>query len=96
MLYNYNNYDNFPKLRNGELCRCLPNSRHLEPLSSAACSSPQLLKERVGNSCTYICTLQRGLDLAEVFGLLCIPNAYYIIVNASMHLDGFIRLRRCA
>ena len=65
-------YDNFPKLRNGggfELCRSLPNSRHLEPLSSAAYSSPQLLKERVGNSRTYIRPLQRDLDLEEVFGL---------------------------
>ena len=73
-------YDNFPKLRNGggfELCRCLPNSRHLEPLSSAAYSSPQLLKERVGNSRTYIRPLQRDLDLEEVFGLpggVCIPK----------------------
>ena len=48
-------YSVFPKLRSGggfELCRCIPNSRRLEALSSVALSSPALLKERVGNSRT--------------------------------------------
>lgn len=47
----------YPKLQDGggfELCRCLPNSRMLEPLTAIALSSPAILKERVGNSRTYI------------------------------------------
>ena len=65
-------YSAYPKLRDGggfELCRCLPNSRMLEPLTPIALSSPAVLKERVGNARTYIRPLQCDLDMAAVFGL---------------------------
>ncbi len=65
-------YENFPNLRRGggfEFCRCLPNSRELEPLSSTAQSSPLFLKERVGKSRTYIRPLQLDLSLDEVTDL---------------------------
>lgn len=58
--------ENFPKLREGggyQLCKCLPNSRRLEPLSVLAHSSPLMLKQRVGTARTYIRPLQRDLDL---------------------------------
>ena len=65
-------YCTFPKLKGGgglELCRCIANSRNLEVLSSVVHSSPQHLKERVGNARTYIRPLQRDLDLSEVVEL---------------------------
>ena len=65
-------YSAFPKLKDGggfELCRCLANSRNLEVLSTVAHSSPYHLKERVGNSRTYIRPLQRDLNLSEVLRL---------------------------
>ena len=57
----------FPKLQDAggfQLCKCPPNSRALEPLSTLACSSPSLLKQRVGQARTYIVPLQRDLDLS--------------------------------
>ncbi len=62
-------YSVFPKLRSGggfELCRCVPNTRRMEGLSSVALSSVSLLKERVGMSRTYIRPLQVDLALDEV------------------------------
>jgi len=59
-------YEAYPKLREGggfRLCRCIPNSRELEPLSMHVLSSPHLLKEMVGQARTYIVPLQRDLDL---------------------------------
>lgn len=59
-------YEAYPKLRDGggfRLCRCIPNSRELEPLSRHVLSSPRLLKERVGQARTYIVPLQRDLDV---------------------------------
>lgn len=65
-------YSEYPKLRDGggfELCRCPPNSRNLEALTSVALSSPAMLKERVGNARTYIRPLQCDLDMDAVLGL---------------------------
>lgn len=65
-------YEKFPKLRQGggyEFCRCLPNSRQLEPLSCSAYFSPSLFKDRVGNTRTYIRPLQRDLSLEEILDL---------------------------
>lgn len=59
-------YEAYPKLRDGggfQLCRCIPNSWELEPLSRHVLSSPRLLKERVGQARTYIVPLQRDLDV---------------------------------
>ena len=59
-------YEAYPKLRDGggfQLCRCIPNSRELEPLSRHVLSSPRLLKERVGQAHTYIAPLQRDLNV---------------------------------
>jgi len=41
----------------------MPNSRQMEVLSMAVHTSPALLKQRVGKSRTYICPVQRDLDL---------------------------------
>ena len=65
-------YDCFPKLRDGggyQLCRCLSNSRKLEPLTALVCSSPAVLKDRVGNARTYIRPLQRDLDMDSVYDI---------------------------
>ena len=54
-------YLEFPKLRDGggfQLCRCIPNSRNLEELTAVA-----MLKDRVGNTRTYIQPLQHDLDM---------------------------------
>lgn len=59
-------YEAFPKLKLAggfELCKGLPNKRGFEALSSLAYCSPQSLRERVGNSRTYIRPLQRELSL---------------------------------
>ncbi len=65
-------YESFPKLCDGggfQLCRCIPNTRQLEPLTALAHSSPAVLKERVGNARTYVLPLQRDLDMKIVIGL---------------------------
>lgn len=59
-------HEAYPKLREGggfQLCRCIPNSWELEPLSRHVLSSPRSLKERVGQARTYIVPLQRDLDV---------------------------------
>ena len=64
--------DHFPQLRNSggyHLCKCKPNSRELEVLSKFAHSSPETLKQRVGNTKTYIRPLQKDLDLSAVVDL---------------------------
>ena len=61
-------FTTFPKLREGggyQLCKCRPNSRELEPLSSAAMTSPKNLRDFGGKSRTYIRPLQRELDLSR-------------------------------
>ncbi len=66
-------FSEYPKLRQGggfQMCRCLPNSRQLEVLTSVAYSSPSILKERVGNARMYIRPLQKDLDMDSVYGLL--------------------------
>lgn len=65
-------YGHFPGLKDGggfQFFKCMPNSRTLEQLSSTTLSSPQMLKSRVGNARTYICPLQRDLDLSPIFDL---------------------------
>ena len=52
-----------------EFCKCLPNSRKLEELSSVVHSTPAVLKERVGNARTYIHPLQNDLVMDDVFSL---------------------------
>ena len=57
---------NYPKLREAggfQICRCVPNSRKLEPLVSRVLSSPVVLRQRIGNSRAYIVPLQKDLDL---------------------------------
>ena len=59
----------FPKLSNAggyQLCKCRHNTRVLEPLSSAALSSPRTLQGLGGNSRTYIQPLQIDLDLEKI------------------------------
>jgi len=57
----------FPKLKESggfKFAKCRNNSRILEPLSSLCLSSPRVLRDRVGNSRTYIIPLQRSMSLA--------------------------------
>ena len=82
-------YEAYPKLREGggfQLCRCIPNSWELEPLSRHVLSSPRLLKERVGQARTYIVPLQRDLDVTpsvdipeEVRDEMLIYNIYFCV-----------------
>ena len=65
-------YSEFPKLRDAggfQLCRCIPNSRNLEELTTVSYSSVAMLKDRVGNTRTYVRPLQRDLDMDTVVGL---------------------------
>lgn len=62
-------YETFPRLRDGggfTLLKGLPNSRNLEVLSLSVHTSPSLLKQRVGNTRTYIRPIQRDLDLTPL------------------------------
>ena len=54
--------------RVGGLCKCIPNSQELEPLSMHVLSSPHLLKKRVSHH-TYIVPLQRDLNLTPSVGI---------------------------
>ncbi len=79
-------YDAFPKLEPAggfELCRCIPNSRKLELLSSLAHSSPAFLKERVGNSRTYVRPLQKDIEMDQVF---TIPDGVSLNMHACMYM----------
>ena len=65
-------YTHFPTLKDGggfQLCKCIPNSRNLQPLSKGAFSSLSMLKQRVGNARTYIRPVQRDLNLTPVVNL---------------------------
>ncbi|XP_064407568.1 uncharacterized protein LOC135352326 isoform X1 [Halichondria panicea] len=62
----------FPQLKKAggfQLCKCKPNSRELEILSTFAHDCPGNLKQRVGNAKTYIRPLQKDMDLSVVFNL---------------------------
>lgn len=53
--------ESFAQLRDAhgyQLCKCMPNSHKLEPLSSRVMASPQMLHQRIGNTCIYIVPLQ--------------------------------------
>ena len=73
-------------------CKCTPNTRTLEPLSQVAWSSVQRLKERVGNSRTYIRPLQRSLDLLVALDLSAGVSArvkvYYKILMENYNEFG--------
>ena len=65
-------YEHFPKLEEGggfQFFKCIPNTHTLEELSATTLSSPATLKSRVGNARTYICPLQRDLDLTPIIEL---------------------------
>lgn len=62
-------FDLFSRLKQGggyQLLKGLPNSRNLEVLSLIVHTSPSLLKQRVGNSRTYIRPIQKDLDLTPI------------------------------
>ena len=62
-------YTTFPKLQDAKgfiLCKCVANTRILEPMSQVAWMTQQRLKDRVGTSHTYIRPLQKSLDLSVV------------------------------
>lgn len=48
------------------VCTGIPNSRSMELLSTAVLTSPAILKQRVGQSRTYIRPLQQDLDMNPV------------------------------
>ena len=88
----------FPKLRAAggfQLCKCVPNSRKLEPLSSRVLMSPLLLKQRIGSSKSYIVPLQRDLDLTPVEDSgPCV--SIYIMLDASARMrEGYGSRRVC-
>ena len=62
-------YQEFPKLRDGggfQFFKCRQNSRVLEPLSAMCLTSPKVLRDRAGNARTYICPMQRDLELTPI------------------------------
>ena len=71
-------FEHFTQLQHAggfQLCKCLPNSRSLQVLSKFAHSSPDSFKPRVENARTYICPLQKDLDITPVFFLpQCSPQ----------------------
>ena len=56
----------FPRLKacgGYELMRCIPNSKHLEIISSRIAQSPKLLKTTVGNGRVFIRPIQKDISL---------------------------------
>ena len=56
----------FPRLKGCggyELMRCIPNSKHLEIITSRIAQSPKLLKTIVGNGRVFIRPIQKDLSL---------------------------------
>ena len=56
----------FPRLRESggyELLKCIPNSKHLEIISSRISQSPRLLRSVVGNGRVFIRPIQKSLSL---------------------------------
>lgn len=87
----------FPKLQEGggfQLCKCLPNSRNLEPLSKLASSSPEFLKQRVGNARTYIRPLQRDLDLTATEIVPEQVSTNFLWENRNKHVNFMIQFTR--
>lgn len=59
--------DKFSKLVNGggyQLCKCKAKTCDLMPLSASVLSSPRAL-QRCGSARTYICPLQKDLELTQ-------------------------------
>ncbi len=80
--------DQFPQLIDAggfQLCKCKPNTRCLEVLSSFAHSSPENLKQRIGTAKTYIRPLQKDLDLSSIFDLPDGVSEQNLIVNFCVH-----------
>ena len=62
-------FSNFPRLKDGggfQFLKGISNTHNLEVLSMAVHTSPNLLKQRVGNSRVYIRPVQHDLDLTPV------------------------------
>ena len=78
----------FPQLKKAggfQLCKCKPNSRELEILSTFAHDCPGNLKQRVGNAKTYIRPLQKDMDLSVVFNLpdgVCLHVSVFFSIKA--------------
>ncbi len=87
-LYRERILEEYPKLRDAGgfmFFKCGTNSRSLVPLSHVVLSTPRVLKDRVGRALTYICPLQRDLDISAVFQLpegvsTCIDHSLLIIL----------------
>ena len=65
-------FQEFPKLKDGGgfiFAKCQSNSRSLDLLSPLCVTSPRILRDRVGNSRTYILPMQRNLSLLPVCSL---------------------------
>ena len=81
--------EHYPRLKKGggfQLLKSLPNSRTMEVLSMAVHTSPALLKQRVGASRTYICPVQRDLDLTAVEGTPdAVSNFYAYSGKMNLH-----------
>ena len=75
--------ESFPKLKDGggyQLLKGIPNTRDLEVLSVAVHTSPSLLKQRVGNSRTYIRPIQKDLDLTPIEDAVDAVCVYSLVV----------------
>ena len=65
-------YDAYPKLKHAggyTFAKCKANSKYIEPLSGYCLTSPRILRDRVGNTRTYIIPMQKDLDLSSVVDL---------------------------
>ena len=67
----------FPRLRESggyELLKCIPNSKHLEIISSRISQSPRLLRSVVGNGRVFIRPIQKSLSLVPDESLCSSPE----------------------
>ena len=76
-------FEAYPKLKNAGgflFAKGRSNSRSVELLSSLCLTSPRILRDRVGNSRTYIIPLQRDLDMSPVCQL---PDGVSEVINIT-------------
>ena len=67
-----------------QLCKCIPNSWKLEPLSNRVMTSPLMLRQRCGTSLTYIVPLQKDLDLTPTA-----PPGYSVSIYLGLCVGGY-------
>ena len=80
-------FESFPRLKDGggfQFYKCIPNTKLLEPLSTVTLTSPSVLKDRAGKARTYVCPIQKDLDLSPVYDLPSVVSSMQFTLIRSL------------